>query len=558
MTMALKTKRSQKLYETLIGRKIIVESVSGGLRALETLRTTDRLPAKTLRSLTSLPLENTDDFVKAIEQIAETLDQRSVLRKFLENNNISLEDKGKYFELLADESRMGEAAGFLRKKIRSSDAAAPRGGAADAASAVGTGDSVMEKLSERLKKIQDKREEFAKWLDRPYDPEANKIFEALYDRIGFDITSEQQFLEEIYKQVIMSSRNINETQFYELLNKQRKIRKLGNDPKETLKIMSPEEQRTVRRAQDALAEAAERRRLAFKTARSYWDKMLEEIKYAKDLPAQVRVGAMRIIGKFIIDQIFWWINYVLPYKARRVFNLQNTIYDYVKSSPKLKGVLKYLGGAEKELAPVKFQWAAGILLGFSVDYLLGWIQEVLAFLVEKTQDPEIGKDEKIELTRSAAATLAIINKTKDVLSMYVGGQVIPRAIGKMGVDLAAASQGGMSKEQSIEYRMKQRLQMKRKIDLVLSFRGKLASLLINTRDPEERDNIKVLLKQIDDYNKKEKITDEEFNALEKTIKDLENRIKGTAPATPSGTPSAPAPSKPAPPPPSGKDATGRF
>lgn len=46
MTMALKTKRSQKLYETLIGRKIIVESVSGGLRALETLRTTDRLPQR--------------------------------------------------------------------------------------------------------------------------------------------------------------------------------------------------------------------------------------------------------------------------------------------------------------------------------------------------------------------------------------------------------------------------------------------------------------------------------------------------------------------------------
>jgi hypothetical protein len=127
----VQTIRSAKIYESLVGKKIIVESVGEGIQALKVIRSSEKiseLGRSAIKALEDLPLANADDFAKAIEKIASTLlpEQKS-LKIFLENPNISQDIKGKYFKLLADDDPV--AASRLRiaetQKAKAAASAAP-------------------------------------------------------------------------------------------------------------------------------------------------------------------------------------------------------------------------------------------------------------------------------------------------------------------------------------------------------------------------------------------------------------------------------------------------
>ena len=73
----VQTMRSAKIYESLVGRKIIAESVGEGLQALKAIRNSEKiseLGRSAVKALENLPLNSADDFVKAIKEISNTLD----------------------------------------------------------------------------------------------------------------------------------------------------------------------------------------------------------------------------------------------------------------------------------------------------------------------------------------------------------------------------------------------------------------------------------------------------------------------------------------------------
>lgn len=540
----IQTNRSLKLYESLVGKKIIKESVASGITAIENLKNSGKLKKSVISALENLPLSSADDLAKAIEKIIPSFRKDSISRKVLESDYISIEDKGKYLELLTDDTKVIEARKFAKEKLAATPVAPqPQTPTAPSSPVTSTStlNKVVDKFSDILQSAENRRNQIGKFLDAPYDPEANKIFESLYNRIGIEIKTEKQFLEEIYKEVIMQSKGFTEPQFFEWLVNQKKARKItSNEPDAILSLMTPAEKLTARRAQDALADAAERYKLAFKSARTIIQRFKEEIKFSKDLPEQMRLGAGKILAKFVIDQLSWWLNYCIPYKARRVFNLQNTIYDYLKGKPKLKKILDMFGGTEHDLAPVRFQWVGGLLLGFTVNYALEAIKELAYLVIGRLSEPNVEKEEKSILTTTQATTLAIFDAIKDAVSVYVGGQLLPRWLGARETERLAASKGGMSKEESAAYLINKHNRLKYKLAFLTKYRAELAKLNFSTKQQNIKEYIKDVKDTIDTYLKRDEITEQEFSEVKNQVAEIkklveQEKISATAPQAPPTT-----------------------
>lgn len=116
----IQTNRSARLYESLTGKKIILESIAGGLNALKAIKDAGK-DGRILKALEKIPLSTEDDFIKAVKKIAFQYRPGHSVRKFLEE--ASVEDKVKYFELLAEE-RPAEASIFLKEKLKEIPSAA--------------------------------------------------------------------------------------------------------------------------------------------------------------------------------------------------------------------------------------------------------------------------------------------------------------------------------------------------------------------------------------------------------------------------------------------------
>lgn len=300
----IQTNRYLKLYESLVGKKIIKESVASGLTAIENLKSSGKLKPSIISALENLPLNSADDLVKAIENILPSFRKDSIARKMLESNYISIEDKGKYLELLFDETKVIEAKKFAKEKL----AASPAAPAAPQPQTPSVADPALpSSFSTKIKNYFTEVNEMIENLGviSPTDPKLKQMFDSIAESVKLkQIKNAEQLTDSILLHVL------GEERYGQLTTNARKI-KQKITPEDIMKFLTPEEKRLVASMNDYLIEVANQNKIKLERTTSIVRSLITDTKYEikkAGLKSAYRVSqnTLTLLGKIIHTIVFRW------------------------------------------------------------------------------------------------------------------------------------------------------------------------------------------------------------------------------------------------------------
>lgn len=525
MTTTLRINRSQKLHEALTGRKNIFESVSGGITALKTLEKADKLPAKTLSILSKIPLESAEDFEKAIQKIAATYKKESTLRKFFEDSNISLDDKGKYFELLADESKMGEASKFAKSKITAQPTTTKTTGTPEPGEPEFTGPSQttgivqapkswVSKVASYIQEIKQISDSFV--ITTPTDPKLKKIFDNIVEAIqNKQYKNADEVTQGIYIEILGSER-------YQALIKKARIE--GNSFN-IVKYATPEERKLFAEMNDYLVDVANKHLIALERTESILSRLIkdekaERARLGKKFSWQIAKYTFSGIHQLLYNIIFKWLFPLSPTQWGAI--------PFIYS--KLTGKTMSVGA----------NWGANILIGMMEPLIFQKIREINSQIKGFTNEPDIKDsiesappEQEQKITKSQMLANSVIDSAEIVSKFwFTSGWGIRFAAGKFtesGISSWLVNRSKKEVYSDVETQQieRQKGETKRARIKILDIERKILKLkyrAIKSDNDKAQKLINLQEKNLEEIAKQKIITLQQIDDIEQEIKEIEQIV----------------------------------